>query len=80
MDLRDTISEIIRERAFIAARIARKAGLTPMQLGQSLRKARRLDTNEFLRICEALEMSPEAVISYSSAKAGAVREKVTENG
>lgn len=76
MDLRENIANIIRERSFVQAGIARKAGLTPMQLGQSLRKNRRLDTGEFLRICVALEMKPEDVIGYGTDKVSMEREEV----
>ncbi len=66
MDVRKNLREIIRDKAFVQAGIARKAGMTPMQLGQALRGNRRLDTDEFLRVCAAVNMLPEDVIYYSA--------------
>lgn len=71
MDIRENVASIIRERAFVQAGIARRAGLTPMQLGQTLRGKRRLETGEFLRICDALGMLPEDVIQYSARQVSA---------
>lgn len=63
-DVRDNIACIIQDRAYKQSVIANRAGLTPDQFCAVLKHRRRLDANEFLAVCEALNMSPEAVAGY----------------
>ena len=65
-DIRDQISSIIQDRAHKQAAIAQKAGLTPDQLCAVLKHRRRLDANEFLAVCAALNMKPEDVAGYGT--------------
>lgn len=65
-DVRDNITCIIRDRAHKQATIAQRAGLTPDQLCAVLKHRRKLDANEFLAVCAALGMSPEAVAEYGA--------------
>lgn len=64
-DIRDQISRIIQDRAHKQGAIAQRAGLTPDQLCAALKHRRKLDANEFLAVCKALDMSPEAVVGYA---------------
>ena len=67
-DIRDQISSIIRDRAHKQAAIARRAGLTPVQLCAVLKHRRKLDANELFRVCKALGMSPNEVADYVPEK------------
>lgn len=69
-DVRDKISCIIRDRAHTQAIIAHRAGLTPDQLNATLKHRRKLEANEFLKICAALDMTPEQVAGYSTSAEG----------
>ena len=64
VDVRDNITCIIHDRAHKQAVIAQRAGLTPDQFCAVLKHRRRLDANEFLAICTALNMTPEDVAGY----------------
>jgi len=68
-DVRDSITRIIRDRAHNQGVIARRAGMSPDKLCSVLRHRRRLDANEFLALCIALGMSPEAVAAYGGEEA-----------
>ncbi len=63
-DVRDNIGHIIQDRAHKQSVIAQRAGLTPDQFCAVLKHRRRLDANEFLQVCAALDMTPEAVAGY----------------
>lgn len=68
-DVRDNITRIIQDRAHNQSVIARRAGLTPDKLCATLKHRRRLDANEFLAVCAALDMTPEAVAGYGEKEA-----------
>lgn len=65
-DIRDQIFSIIHDRAYKQATIAQRSGLTPDQLCAVLKHRRKLDANEFLAVCAALDMSPEDVARYGA--------------
>ena len=67
-DIRDQISCVIRDRSHKQSAIARRAGLTPVQLCAVLKHRRKLDANELFRVCEALGMSPGEVAAYVPEK------------
>lgn len=67
-DIRDQISNVIRDRAHKQSVIAQRAGLTPVQLCAVLKHRRKLDANELFRVCDALGMSPNEVASYAPGK------------
>ena len=50
--------------------IARRAGMTPDKLCAALKHRRRLDANEFLAVCAALDMTPEDVAGYGGTVEG----------
>lgn len=64
MDIRDNVAEIVKERACVKAEIARRIGMTPVKFGAVLAKKRKLDANEFVSVCEAISMTPDAVLNY----------------
>lgn len=66
MDIRDNLAAIMKEKAYVQAEIARRAGLTPVKLGAVLAKKRKLDANELLRVCDVISMSPDTVANYLS--------------
>ena len=68
MDIRDNLSAIIREKAFVQAEIARRSGLTPVKLGAVLAKKRKLDANELLRVCEVISITPDEVANYQNSQ------------
>lgn len=65
-DIRDNITRIIQDRAYKQSAIAQRAGLTPDQLCAALKHRRKLDANEFLAVCAALDMKPEDVAGYGA--------------
>lgn len=69
-DVRDQINRIIQDRAHKQSAIAQRAGLTPDQLCAALKHRRKLDANEFLAVCEALDMGPADVAGYGGKEAG----------
>lgn len=66
-DIRDQISCIIQDRAYKQSVIAQRSGLTPDKLCAVLKHRRRLDANEFLAVCAALDMKPEDVARYGTS-------------
>lgn len=68
LDVRDQITRIIQDKAHKQGAIAQRAGLTPDQFCAVLKKRRKLDANEFLKVCDALGMSPQNVAEYQSAE------------
>lgn len=68
-DVRDQILYIIQDHAHKQSLIAQRAGLTPDKLCAALKKRRKLDANEFLAVCAALDMTPEAVAQYGGKEA-----------
>lgn len=81
MDVRENLAMIIKERACIQAEIARRSELTPMMLSSALCKKRKLDANEFVRICEAISVSMDDVAKYrvSEKKEACVHENVSNS-
>lgn len=61
-DVRIILKNIINERGFNQAAIARKAHMTPSKLSDILNQRRRLDANEMFNLCDAME------INYSELK------------
>lgn len=65
-DVRNQIAVIIQDGAHNQSEIARRANMTPDKLCSVLKLRRRLDANEFLRLCDALGMTPDDVTKYKS--------------
>lgn len=69
-DIRNQIATIIQDRALKQCTIAHRAGLTPDQFCAVLKKRRKLDANELLRVCDAMGMTPNQVATYSATDEG----------
>ncbi len=67
-DVRDQIASIIEDKAMKQSTIAARAGLTPDKLCATLKGRRRMDANELLRVCAAMDMTPEQVANYQPKK------------
>ena len=67
-DIRDILRTIVVERGYKQNVIARKARLTPAKLSGVLNKSRRLDVNEFMAICDAMQIKPEEIMQTTAAQ------------
>lgn len=62
-DIRDCLRIIIEESGFKQMAIAKKADISEAKLSAILNKRRRLDANELINICIAINRTPEEVFS-----------------
>lgn len=67
-DVRDLIADAIRQGGYKQATIARKAGMMPRRLSDTLHKRRRLDANELLPLCKALRITPDKLYGMGEVK------------
>lgn len=58
MDVRIGLQRVLRERCLNQAAIARKAGMTPMQLSDILHLRRKIEANEMFNLCDAIGIDP----------------------
>lgn len=63
MDVRECLRPAIDEKGYKYSHIATEAGLTDQQLSDIMNKRRRLEANEFVKICNAIGMTPNEVLS-----------------
>lgn len=63
-DVRINLRAIIRDKGYIQEVIAQKAGIAPMKLSLVLNQKRKLDANEMIAICDAIEMTPTELAKY----------------
>ena len=64
MDVRKNLKAVIKDRGYIQAVIAKKAGMSPCKLSQVINLDRKLEANEMLALCEALNMSLTELVEY----------------
>ena len=57
-DVRINLKEVIKERGFSQAAIARKAGISPCKLSQVVNLERKLEANEMFALCNAMGITP----------------------
>ena len=69
MSVRDNIRKYIQDKGLTQAVMARRAGLTPTKLSMALQNKRKLDVDEFIRLCEAMGVSMEEMRNYDSKSA-----------
>ena len=69
MSVRDNIRKYIQDKGLTQAVMARRAGLTPTKLSMALQNKRKLDVDEFIRLCEAMGVSMEEMRNYASKSA-----------
>ncbi len=67
-DIRDNLKSIFDSENYNRSAVARKADMFPSQLCEVLNKRRKLEANEFFRICEAINRSPNDVRNYDDHK------------
>lgn len=66
MDIRENLKNVIRDRGYIQAAIAKKAKMNPCKLSQVINFERRLEANEMFALCEAMDMTPMELAEYGS--------------
>lgn len=66
MDIRVNLKNIIRDRGYIQAAIARKAKMNPCKLSQVIKLERRLEANEMFALCKAMDITPMELAEYRS--------------
>ena len=64
MDVRKQIQRIIKDRTLSQSAFAVKVGFAPRNFNAVPTGRRKLEAHELLRICEALDMTVDAVVSY----------------
>lgn len=64
-DIRINLKEVIRDRGFRQAVIAKKAGMSPFKLSQVVNLDRKLEANEMFALCEAMKMTPIELFEYN---------------
>lgn len=70
MDVRISLKNLIRDKGFRQASIARKAGMSPCKLSQVVNLERKLEANEMFALCEAMEITPVELAEYESRMSG----------
>ena len=58
MDIRDCLRETIKKKGITQSHIAKKIGLSDIDLSNRLLKKRKLEANEMLKICSAIDIDP----------------------
>lgn len=64
MDVRRNLKYVICDKGYIQAVIAKKANLSPSKLSQVLNFERRLEANEMLALCKAMDITPMELAEY----------------
>lgn len=68
-DVRDILAFELRDRCFMQAAVAKKAGLTEQQLSDVVKKRRKLDANEMFSICKVIGVTPDALFAAAQDSA-----------
>lgn len=63
-DIRDNLKAMINDKGYIQQVIAKKAGIAPSKLSSILNKNRRLEANELINLCDAMDTSPSELREY----------------
>lgn len=66
MDVRECLRPAIDEKGYKYHHVANEAGLTDQQLSDIMNKRRRLEVNEFVRICKVIGATPNEVLGYGA--------------
>ncbi|MCI8890509.1 helix-turn-helix domain-containing protein [Sporofaciens musculi] len=64
MDVRVNLRNVIKDKGYIQAAVANRAGMSPCKLSQVVNLERKLDANEMFALCEAIEMTPVELAAY----------------
>ena len=65
-DVRDCLDPAIEKSGMKKNVIAERAGLTKQKLCDIIAKRRNLDSNEMMRICDAMGISPNELVGYGT--------------
>lgn len=64
MDIRVNLKNMIRDKGYIQAVLANRANMAPCKLSQVINLERKLEANEFLSLCDAMEVTPMELAEY----------------
>jgi DNA-binding Xre family transcriptional regulator len=67
MDVRDNLAHLIRDHGIKQTFIAKKTGIADTKIAAILNKNRKLDANELILICDALNTTPTELCNYQSS-------------
>ncbi len=62
MSIRGNVAKYIRDNGIKQVKIAEKTGIDEMKISQIVNEKRRLEADEFVLICKALDKKPEFFI------------------
>ena len=63
--VRDAISDYLDEKGVTQSHLSKKSGLSPQAICTYLKGGRGLDIEEYIKICDALEVSYEFFMEYN---------------
>lgn len=66
MDVRVNLKHFIRDKGYIQATLAKRAGMNPCKLSQIVNLERKLEANEMFALCEAMNVTPVELAEYES--------------
>ena len=75
MDVRNYIGPAIENAGMKKQAVALRAGLNPQKLCDVIAKRRKLDANELVEICRAINITPNELLGF-----GVERQKEKEGG
>lgn len=64
-DIRDCLKVAVADSGMKQIAIARKANISPSKLSDIVNKRRRMDVNEMVEICKAINITPESLFTAS---------------
>jgi len=67
-DIRINLKNVIKDKGYIQAVIAKKSNLSAVKFSQILNLERKLEANELFDICASIEMTPMELAEYRSGK------------
>lgn len=65
-DIRVNLRNVIKDKGYRQAFIAKKAGMSPCKLSQVVNLERKLEANEMFALCNAMEITPVELSEYKS--------------
>ena len=63
-DVRVNLRNVIKDKGYIQAAIAKRSNLSAAKLSQILNLERRLEANELFDVCAAIDMTPMELKDY----------------
>lgn len=65
-DIRVNLRNVIKDKGYRQAFIAKKAGMSPCKLSQVVNLERKLEANEMFALCNAMGITPVELSEYKS--------------